>query len=420
LLAAVFVTSVATVAWAGPGQGFKSKHFVLRPGIFTELRYDSNVFRDSAYDQSADIVAAPMFRVLPEVSLETRRSKRLELKGRAQVDVRTYFSDDPFVQNQSHVGTHLQLGGVLAKEGVLSLEGSERFDFQPEPGTHNDFISDVLTFDRIYNASRIAAVIRPGGGMLQFRAGYAYVTNRYVDFGPGDRSTHTLRAQARWRFLPKTALFIQGSYGWREFLGTDYISSATPLRVSGGVRGLLTPKLSLELSGGYGNLGAEKGESFESVIGRFSARYRISHRMAADLSYRRDFMDTSWSNYYDSHLISVGWTQQIGGHFVLGVRVGYEYMMFSPLTYSPELIEEGKIAVREGIAEDRQDGLLRGSMTLDWHPNEWLTIGAGYTVDQRFSSAGARVWTEEADIIDPVDEADYAKHQVYTRLGVVY
>lgn len=407
-------------AAAAPGQGLKTGHFVVRPGVFTEVRYDSNVFRDSAYDQSANIVAAPMLRVLPEVSISTRRRKRLDLTGRAQLDLRTYFSDDPFVQNQSHMGAHLSLNGALAREGVLSLEGSERFDFQPEPGTHNSFISDVPTFDRIYNSSRIAAVIKPGGGMLQFRTGYNYRTHRYFDFSPGDRSTHTVSAQGRWRFLPKTALFVEGSYGWRTFMGSDFVSAATPLRVKGGLRGQLTPKLSLELSGGYGNLLAERGESFESAIGTLSLRYRVTHRMVADLSYRRDFMDTSWSNYYDSHLISAGWNQQIGANFVLGARVSYDYMLFSPLTYSPDLIAEGKIAVREGIAEDRRDGMLRGSLTLDWHPNEWLTVGAGYMADQRFSSAGARVWTEEQDVMDPVDEADYAKHQVYTRLGVVY
>ncbi len=407
------------------GQGIRKGSLILRPGVFAEVRYDSNVFRNSTADEGASVESAPILRLQPELGFATTGGSKLTLSGKASLDLRQYIHDKESVKSQSRFGAHLDLDAVAGGEGAVALEASERFHFQPEPGSNQDYLSDVPTYDRIYNTTVFTGVIRPGRGVLQIRPAYGFNTQYFLDYDLANRSTHTLSLGLNWRFLPKTAVVLDASYGWRSFAAGD-LPDANPLRVRGGLRGLLTPRFALQLEGGYGNSFASEGDNFESIIGTLSGTYRFGHRATIAASYSRDFKDTTWANYYDSHLFTLNWTQQFGTSIQVRVGASYEQLLYGTfigdatgVTFRKD-VPEGTGVVRGEIYNARSDGLVRGGIDLEWHPNAWLAVGLGYQLEQRITEAGARSYTPDPDVPDPVNEAAYVKHQVFSRVGVVY
>ncbi|MDY0059450.1 MAG: outer membrane beta-barrel protein [Myxococcota bacterium] len=400
-------------AEAGPGDGIRQGYFLIHPAVAVEGRYDTNVFRVGPDDQQTDLTAAPLLRLLPQVTIETLPSRKAELQGTAGLELRTFLHDSPQVDNQSNFGAHLDLRGAVGMDSWIGAEAIERFYFQPEPGSDQNFLTDVTTFDRLYNHTELRGVLRPGHGMLEFTPRYQLLLERFLDFSVADRTIHTVGLDGRWKFFPKTAVVVRSSYGWREF-DNDYIPSSNPLRVTGGLLGLITPKLSLDLEVGYGNSFTDEAESFSSVIGTLRATERFTERMILSGGYRRDFRDTPWSSHYDSHLFDLRWNQQIAGQVGIQAGVSYEFRFFTPL-----LASQRGVTLRDEIRDERQDGVTRGELLVEWHPNDWFTVGAGYQLERRATDAIAAIETSDG-MATIVNDAAYIKHQVYTRLGVLY
>lgn len=415
LAAALLLCTAATTrpAAAEPGDGLRQGTLLLHPAVFLEVRYDSNLFRDSSRDQASAPLQTPMLRLLPELSVQTTRGGKGELKGLAQLDLRQYLNDQPQVGQQSNFGAHLALDGELGKGSAIGLVARQRFDYQPEPGAFAEYLSSIPTFDRFYNASSIGAAIHPGGGALEITPGYQLELERFPDYPEADRTNHAATLRGRWRFMPKTAIILRSSYGWRSF-GNEDIPAANPLRAAIGLSGLVTPRLSVLLLGGYGNTLTDRGASFEGPIGSAGLTYKLTERMVASVGYERDFRDTVWSAYYDSHLFQGRWRQLIAGRWQVLAGAGYEIRLFSPL-----LVRTPGVAIHDQVMDSRTDGVFRADARVEWRPNDWLSASLGYLFEKRSTDAAARV-SAPLSPVDPLNYAEYDKHQVFSKVGFIY
>jgi len=412
-LAFLLPTLPAPLALADVGDGLRPGSFLLHPAVFLEFRYDSNVFRDSARDEDVTQVAAPLLRLLPELSLRTQGGAKAELRGKAQLELRQYLDDDPVVSEQTSIGAHVSLDGELGKGSVLGLAARERFHYQPEAGTHQVSLTNVPTYDRLLNTTEISARIRPGGGALEMAPGYQLDLERFPDYPVADLTIHTLQLRGRWRFMPKTALTLHGSYGWRMF-DNDYIPDANPVRATAGLIGLLTNRFSLELDAGYGRLILEEGEDPQGPIGGLSATYRLTERLKISTGYAREFKSTTWSSYADSHLFFGKWRQQIAGQWQVLAGASYELVLFSPL-----LNQAAGTALQQDVIDGRQDGILRAEASVEWRPNEWFSAALGYNYERRATDAAARIVNIEGTA-DVLSYADYDRHLMFSKVGFVY
>ncbi len=426
LVGAVLTMAPVTPCMAKAGSGIPKGAFVIHPSVEGELGWDSNIFRNSADDTDTEPVSVGMVKVFPGLRVETSDEYRHKVEGSLLLEGRKYLSDEYYFENQSNFGVHLDTNFHFWRKGAFSLVAREAFHYQPVPGSRQQYVSNVATFDRILNNGYFGILLRPGGGVLEFEPGVSTSNVYFMDYSAANRSVPTLSARLKWKFFPKTALFLRGSYGWRSF-DNEYIADASPLRITGGIRGLITPKISMSLEGGYGNLNAEKGDNYEGFIGRVGADYRPNSRWSFGVAYRRDFRDTTWSNYYQLDDFSARTRLMLGSQLSLDGSFHYGIYSFSTfsgdaegITFRDDEVDQAGNIVRGDVFKSRRDNVLRGDFALTWGASSWLQLSLGYMLDQRITEAGARQYTPDPTVPDPVNEASYVRHQVYFKMSALY
>jgi hypothetical protein len=278
---------------ATEGAGVKAGNLEVHPGVGTELGYDSNWFlRSSATDRLAlngagnglPVVGLPVLRITPSISVGSLSNDRMggaagdpqkvtfRLAGAATY--REYLSSD--WSDQRNLGGNLALDVQIAPKQPFGANLGAGFVRTVNPTASGD---PNLMFARNDALANGELVYSPGGGTLEFRAGYR---GRFTSFDNNDslgQSEHTGTARARWLFRPRNALFLDGAFGTMAYnKNTSDTRDLAPLRIKFGTSGLLTPRIGVLLAAGYGDAGlksaaTDKAENFASVIAQGEVRY---------------------------------------------------------------------------------------------------------------------------------------------------
>ncbi len=388
---------VVTRAPVGQDTGVKvGESTLLHLGVGANAGLDTNVF----YNDQAR-VQAPLLQVIPFVQLTNATRGGMVPSGLffdlgANLQYREYLSDDANITAQRAFNPSAFATLAFSSNRTFSLILSDQFVRSEEP----PYIQTTSHITRISNLASVDLRFAPGGGRLQGALRYSNLLDYYEspDLRYANNLGHQFMLDLSWRWLPKTALFVQGTQSIITYTDKDPMnprSDSFPLRVIGGLRGLITSKLNLTIGAGYAMGSYESGpdpSGLGNVTGVVELGYRATPTTGLLLGYRRDFRNSPVvGNFYDVDTPYLGLRQGIGP-FVLSALAKYELRRF------------------QGDMLARTDNFVSASVNGDFFIQSWFYAGLGYVaVIQNVVSDNS-----------PVPAPSYTKHQIFGRVGVVY
>jgi hypothetical protein len=382
-----------------------SEGVLLHTGVGLEAGYDTNVFYSSTNE-----VGSSIFRVMPyaEITNATRTgpvSRELSFDVRGGLQYRHYGNSEVSSQYRDawnpNAGLSLSLGGGQFGFGVADV-----FARIEDPPYANGPAGGAAPIERTNNQASIEGRWSPGGGRLTSILRFTNMVNLYANNGPGNYSyanamTNTLMLDVAWKWLPKTAVFIDLQQGYVYYLNqgaanNNSIYNSYPLYITTGLRGLLTEKTSAALTLGYVNGFYSNGQSTEGFLGstyldlNFTAR--LTQLSRAVVGFRHDFLNTVISNFAYEETVYASYVQQIAGRLALDLSGRYAYLAYQGTTGDPTQM-------------GRKDNFVQVGATLDYFLRNWAYLGVGYSL---------------LDLHSNKPSNDYLKQQVFARLGVTY
>ncbi|HVZ71742.1 MAG TPA: hypothetical protein VHJ20_05145 [Polyangia bacterium] len=381
---------------------------LLHVGAGVEAGYDSNVFYGNSDTgvTGSGIIRATGYAEFTNTTRATGAPGGLTFDLRGGMTYRRYTSDDPAVvpfHDAFMPSAGLSLGYGT---GRLSFQLTDSFVRVEDPPYAN---STNYPLSRDSNLATAEVHWSPGGGRISTMFRYTNVIDVFeaTAFEYGSTVTHQLLADVSWKWLPKTAIFIDAYQGYVTYLNAGAADKAGkvdsyPLHVLAGLRGLITPKLSVNLSVGYANSfsssGATTGGIFGSTFIEAQATYNPTLMSRLVGGYHHDFANSVISAFYYEDAIYASYVQQLGGRLAFDLSGRYAHRNYQALLFPGA-----------GEPATRVDNLFTLGATLDYFVRNWIYAGVGYSLLSNVSDyqvAGHSV--------------EYTKHQVFARVGVSY
>jgi Putative beta-barrel porin 2 len=385
---------------------------LLHTGIGVEAGYDTNVFFAPNNE-----VGSSIFRVMPylELTNATRTgptSKELTFDAHAGLQYRHYGNSEVSSQYADawnpNAGLSLSLGGAQFGFGVADVFARIEDPPYANPGdlNANGVPNGSPAIERTNNQASIEGRWAPGGGRLTTTLRFTNMVNIYDNNGVGNYSyanaiSNTLMLDVAWKWLPKTAIFLDISQSYVDYLNNgaasaNFLSNSYPLYVTAGLRGLLTEKTSAVLTLGYVNGFYSNGTSTGGFLGStyldLAFTVRLTQLSRAVVGYRHDFINAVISNFAYEETAYASYVQQIAGRLGLDLSGRYAYLSYQGATGDPT--QMGRI-----------DNFFQIGATLDYFLRNWAYLGVGYSVVDNHSNIASN---------------DYLKQQVFARLGITY
>ena len=420
------VVLMASPAWGEWGEGIEGGPFVLHPGVSLSAGFDSNVYYSSTRDGSA-IHQSPEGLVRPSLSIATKDGGNWNVDGSASVGWRQYFSEEQRVRNQSGLSADVTGNVRWNENGPFSLHLSEEFVRTNE--APNSPSSEPI--NRIFNQAGIMAGIHPGGRILETYFSYDLGLYRHSAQVAGlDRHIHHFGWHGRWSFLPKTAItaevdhrrirYSQERRGGASITPDGQIRNAdsNPVRLLGGIEGLITRRISVGARGGYGWAMYDDGPDHQGALARAEASYQFGNlefdnRLRA--GYELGFSDSAIGNYYTSHRAIAGYQQGfVDNRLRLDIEVDGQIRDYSELELDRVETEVAEIEYPDDIS----DLLVGVGASLKYDIRKGWNVGLSYQLRANFTD----------DVID-VDRAtvpaesvvrDYQRHHVLLSTEITY
>jgi hypothetical protein len=393
------------------GHGIRMGELELHPGIGTEIGYDSNVFLSEDPQDSA------ILRVAPSLYLSTLSAERLEgeeptLAFRAGMNgtLKHYFATQR--GTDMGVGEDAKLQWNASSIFALQLFQDYRRTIDPFGEVGGPSISSA-EFDRDLLGGGIRLQLSTRGRLLKGGVGYRIDWDNFEGDGydPNDSLQHTISADTSWEFLPKTAIFWNGSFMLHDYVH-DSADDAIGQRNGSegitnklGLNGALTARLSFTLAGGYSARFFDNNVDSETVTAQVEARWRFLEQSTWSLGYDRTMLPSFQGNSMRTDRIKTGLQSLLGGVVAVGAKAEVAFVQFGD---DPELAIKDMDINPNGSRHDIQLLLnLNGEYRLvDWFA---LTAEVGYL---RNISKGAN----DRDFfvrttLNGVTDDNYAKYQ---------
>lgn len=388
--------------------GIKVGRLRIRPGLGLDYAFDSNLFlRDDG--EGPGPRAAHRLHIIPSISLTSAPEAPVDFSLGLSANYNLYLSSDASIRNLSDAAVNANLSATFNPRGDVSFSIIEEFRRTTAAPT----VELPQPFNR--NTNRVGAKlgINPGGRALIFELFYFYLYDSYENFGFGsgtaqslDNQQHQIKLRSRWKFLPKTAFVAEVSGNlWRW--DQEAFNNANIFRISAGLVGNLTARLTLTARLGYGHSFHSNGPSFNSAFGEVEAEYRFLRSLTARLGYARDFLPSAYGNYFDDHKIYLNVEANLWRRLRLDLRFTYFRVAFAE-NPDPSILAGGGVTL---ISEDaRRDNIYQlqlGARFLVWR---WLSAQLRYQLGVRTSNNGLQYTDPQGGSF--VDRFNYLQHIV--------
>jgi hypothetical protein len=297
------------------------------------------------------------------------------------------------------VGADLRLG---SNESVVGLELKDTLSRTP---TFFEDLGSVgsgeIAFPLWYNRGKVATVLRPGGGALEFRLGYGNEMRLFdEESGLPDSQRHAAEFEAKLRFLPKTAAIFSADM---SFFSTDLDATtnrATPYNISIGIQGQITARLSTLLRVGFGDTLSWTDEFFgtldntankRTVIASANLTYAFMPLSSFSIGYDRVVRPVILLDTYTGDAVSGRLSLGIGDRLSFGLLGQYEHRSYSG---------------------DIPADLVLGDARVEYWFFEFLRGGLTYQLIAQFA--------DESAPAQNVGVVDYTRHQGLVMVGLYY
>jgi len=363
LIAALAVTlhplKASAQAWVSnpdfsEGVGIRAGNFELHPSIGGEFGYDSNYFRASKEEGVIDVFK---LRVTPSISLSTLGNARRNATTPRTFDFSTsahasYHEVFPAGDEQLTGATKRNVGvGVDAKLDVFPA-GKVGFDvlgayvrIVDTDGSSDDLAGDG--FNRGTARGGAGITWRPGGGLFEWRNGYAGTFNYFEkgDYGSLNNVQHNINSRGRWRFLPRSALLFDTDYTFVRYTRATAQTNGDIVRARVGFHGLVTYHLALMgligwSSSFYESRAAVTARQFDSLVAQAEARWFLQSRPDLDsttitsglssiaVGYTRSFNNSYLGSFYQRDRGYLNFSMFVLGAVAGGIDFGVSRVAF--------------------------------------------------------------------------------------------
>jgi hypothetical protein len=379
---------------------------VLHVGVAAEGGYDSNVFyNDNGAQSSAMLRVTPSFLVTNNGRDGAPRSAAVYTLG-ANLTYREYLSDVESIRQQRAF--------VPVAVGTLAIDGPKtRFSLSDAFSRTEEapYIENTETIKRDNNQLSALVGLSPGGGRLTFSLRYGNVLDYFESaYTYASNMTHDGMFDVSWKWLPKTAIYLQVAGSFVHYLkpgevppaGTTAIDltrrDSTQFRALTGLRGLVTAKTTLGVGVGYATAFYSSGGSNPSGLSNLLAQIDLGYMPTLlsriDLNLVHGFRNSAViGDFYDLDSASLIYRQSLG-QLVASVTGSFEYRRYH------NYVVDGMDA--------RKDTLFNGGVTLDYFIQKWFYAGATYAAGLARQSG------------DNTTAVPYTKQLVFARLGLAY
>jgi hypothetical protein len=390
---------------------------LLHVGAGAEAGWDSNVFYSSSSGNIPLVSSAILrFGAFGELTNATRSGAAgtVTYDLRAGLTYRRYTASDVAAYANAFMPTAgLSLGTGTGAWNFLLADTFVRLEDPPYLGVGGSMPLGPISRDN--NIASVQGQWSPGGGRIvttlrytntidvfEQNSGYAYASSL----------AHQFMVDVAWKWLPKTALFVQLNQGYVTYLNeaTKKVPSY-PFHAYAGLRGLVTPKITALIALGYVNAFYSQGPSTSGFWGSTyvdaQAIFTPSLLSRLTLGYHQDFVNSVISNFYYSYAVYGSWVQQIAGRVSADLSARLNHADY-----------EGLLFEAPGN-QQRVDNTVTAGATIDYFVHSWIYLGVGYSLVANLSDfhVGAN-----PTAMPPVPgiPVDYVKHQVFARLGLTY
>ncbi|MCB9717466.1 MAG: hypothetical protein H6712_26700 [Myxococcales bacterium] len=310
---------------AEDGPGIKvGQRSTFHPGFALVTGVDTNVFSEDSAAPLEDPNAAAFlmptgwmgvgnrqFRDGLLMSPPERTERNLDYYFGTILGFRQYLAKNRNILGQSRLsgGVQARLAFLPGRRFSVNFDG-DLFRYSQPP---NYEAQPQYNFNRIDWKGQLTFIGRPGGGRFGIQVGLRNQAlkfeNRTDDpyLRRGDRVLAGFITEAKWRFLPKSAIVFSYGMDWTYYtqccveIGFGRNEDNFAHRIVGGFRGQVFKKVILDALAGYG-LGYYRsdpnGPNFSSVIGELSLTYFPNARSLFNVALYRSFQDSLLGNYY--------------------------------------------------------------------------------------------------------------------------
>jgi hypothetical protein len=380
---------------------------IMHVGAGAESGYDTNVFyqdKSSTNYLGSGILRATGFAQIGNASRTGQVPAGMAFTAGAGLQYRRYLSDDPALSGYKNAfmpTAHLSLGVSSGQFGFSFLDSFVRMEDTPYTPGQESFVRDS-------NTASVEGRWAPGGGRLSSTLRYTNILDIYEDQSLKLSSSvgHQLLLDVSWKWLPKTALFVQASQGYITYLydASTKIPSY-PLRAFAGLRGLVTPRIAALLALGYVNGFYSTGTNTGGFLGSsyLQAQAMMTPTLVSRivLGYKHDFSNSVVSSFTYDDTVYLSYAHQIAGRVAASLSGRYIRRNF-----------QGNV-VGLMAGEERIDNLFTVGGSVDYYPRNWIYLGVGYAL---FANSSSATLTTP----DGPQSLDYVKQQIFARLGVTY
>jgi len=381
---------------------------LLHVGLGAEAGYDTNVFYAHTNTQGSAIARVMPYLELTNATRTGPVSRDVTYDLRAGLQYRHYFSNATDIQPyrdawMPNAGGSLNFGGG----SQFSLGVADVFSRIEDPPYQAQALTGLGPLTRDNNQASIEGRWSPGGGRLTSLIRFTNMVDIYEassGYSYANAMTNQLTLDVAWKWLPKTAIFLDVQQGYVAYLnsqGANAKYSSYPLRATAGLRGLLTAKTSAVLSlgyvnGFYGGPGGSTGGFLNSTFAELIFTIQLTQLSRAVVGFRHDFLNEVISSFGYEDTAYLSYVQQIAG------RLGLDLSgRFAHVSYGGTFVDATQVG--------RADNFFQVGAALDYFLRNWAYIGVGYSLLDSLSTPSPAL-----------DNDDYLKQQVFARLGITY
>lgn len=338
LAAALLAACLALPAVAqGEDDGIAIGSGRLHPFLELEGRYDSNVlFNPDTGNVEGDLI------------LHFRPGLELQVPGDAfAVDLNGKFDwaqytgllapGTPSALSRGFGEANLNLG--VNRSGQVGLEVTEAFHRSDQPAVMNLPEAVVSNF----NDLQLKLPIRPGGGALIVNVDGGWQLETFEPYLGGcpasagacpqpsiwSYNNFVGGADARWKFLPRTAIVLEASYFTHQPFDTANNVAVSGLRAQTGLAGLISPHIAATLKGGYGDTFGSAGVPYRTWLANAELEYIISRDVGSfRLGYVHNYEAAPGTDraLYGFHRVYAEGKMLIGGRVTPHLGVDFDYL----------------------------------------------------------------------------------------------
>jgi len=353
----------------------------LVPYIDVDTHYVTNPGRMATQTVSDLItVSRPGFKIRLD-------NETFKLNVGSDLEYQHYYGiQNPATRSFSTLAGQLNASADINRGSPLGIRVFESLTRSAQPG--NETLTGRLL--HTYNNLGIGIDYQPGGGALQLATDYIFFVDYYDrtnELGEGynaaalDNMRHMPSMNLTWRFLPKTAAFLDAQGQLTDYFSSGIFSGtsiANPnssiLTTHMGLVGNLSSLVKVLLKAGYGAsfISGDSSNQFSSAVGQLEIQYQLGPKDYLKVGFKRDLKPTSIFKYYGLMRGYLEYRRSFNHRWSVRAKLNYDDIRYGAAVVGP--------------SEARVDGSIIGNIDVTYELLKWLDLSLVETFESRSGS----------------------------------